>query len=90
MFRREVFESVGGCDPALPYGEDYDLWLKIASRFEIKHIPDNLVLMAYHDHASGLSDDDRRLRSRALNYTRKKSQEIRAKYIHRILEKDNA
>ncbi|MCH8519038.1 glycosyltransferase [Candidatus Gracilibacteria bacterium] len=29
MFRKEVFESLGGYDPALNYAEDYDLWLRV-------------------------------------------------------------
>lgn len=30
MFRREVFNTSGMFDPTLPYGEDWDLWLRIS------------------------------------------------------------
>jgi hypothetical protein len=30
MIRREVFAASGGFDPALPYSEDWDLWLRLA------------------------------------------------------------
>ncbi|HIJ54520.1 MAG TPA: glycosyltransferase [Deltaproteobacteria bacterium] len=89
MFRRDVFESVQGCDLSLQFGEDYDLWLKIASRYQIRHIPDQMVLMAYHDHSSGMSDEERQRRCQGLDYTRHKAQEIRKKYIQQISEFTN-
>jgi hypothetical protein len=38
MMRREVFAASGGFDPALPYSEDWDLWLRLAREHRfIKH-----------------------------------------------------
>ena len=39
FFRRSAFEAVGGLDPALHWAMDYDLWLKIAGRYTMQHIP---------------------------------------------------
>ncbi len=39
FFTREAFEAVGGLDPDYHYAMDYDLWLKIAARFEVPHGP---------------------------------------------------
>jgi glycosyltransferase involved in cell wall biosynthesis len=33
MFRREVFDRCGSFDEALPYSEDWDLWLRIAREY---------------------------------------------------------
>lgn len=85
MFRREIFKSVGGCDISLEFGEDYDLWLKIASHYPIRHIPDRTVLMAYEDHSTGLSDEKRHNRLQCLDYTRRKILKIQEKYRKNIL-----
>ena len=42
MIRRSVFSTVGRYDESLPY-EDYDMWLRIASRFKIAFTPGGLV-----------------------------------------------
>jgi len=44
MFRREVFERCGGFDEALPYSEDWDLWLRISRDFTFVKLmrPDTL------------------------------------------------
>jgi hypothetical protein len=31
VFRRDVFETIGGFDPALQHNEDYDFWLRAAA-----------------------------------------------------------
>src|SRR6266702_4145581 len=36
MYRREIFELVGGFDPSLSPSADYDLYYRIASRFPIR------------------------------------------------------
>ena len=44
MFRREVFDHCGGFDEALPYGEDWELWLRISRDFTFVKLrrPDTL------------------------------------------------
>jgi glycosyltransferase involved in cell wall biosynthesis len=45
FFTRRAFEAVGGADESLCYAMDYDLFLKIAARFKVAHLPD--VLASY-------------------------------------------
>ncbi len=44
LIARSVFEEVGLFDESLPAGEDYDLWLRIGSRFPILFIPQKLIV----------------------------------------------
>ena len=44
MIERVVFEQVGLFDESFPAGEDYDLWLRIGSRFPILFIPEKLII----------------------------------------------
>jgi hypothetical protein len=38
FFTREAFEAVGGLDESLDLTMDYDLWLRIGSRFGAAHV----------------------------------------------------
>ncbi|MDZ7362471.1 MAG: glycosyltransferase [candidate division KSB1 bacterium] len=44
LMRRELFDAVGLFDEQLPICEDYDLWLRVASRFEVGFIPEPLIV----------------------------------------------
>lgn len=44
MIHRAIFETVGPFDEALPACEDYDLWLRIASRFPIGFMEEAYVI----------------------------------------------
>lgn len=55
MIRREVLNALGGFDEALPVCEDYDLWLRIASRFPIFFLPEKLIIKR-GGHADQLSN----------------------------------
>ncbi|MCI0698577.1 glycosyltransferase [candidate division KSB1 bacterium] len=44
LMRRELFDAVGLFDEQLPVCEDYDLWLRVASRFEVGFIPEPLIV----------------------------------------------
>jgi glycosyltransferase involved in cell wall biosynthesis len=44
LFRREVFDAVGGFDESLPVCEDYDLGIRIAQRYPIHLIPAPLII----------------------------------------------
>lgn len=57
LMRRELFEHVGTFDEALPICEDYDLWLRIASRFEIGFIDEPLIIKR-GGHADQLSHSE--------------------------------
>ncbi|MFN2511711.1 MAG: glycosyltransferase family 2 protein [Pyrinomonadaceae bacterium] len=48
MFRREVFEHVGGYDENAAGGEDQDLFAKMAARGRVLTLPDVLYSYRYH------------------------------------------
>jgi glycosyltransferase involved in cell wall biosynthesis len=48
MFRREVFDQVGGYDESTSGGEDQDLFLRMASRGRVLTLPDVLYSYRYH------------------------------------------
>ena len=56
LISRQAVEAVGGYDERLPFGVDWDLWLKLLSDFGEKafvYVPESLV--AYRWHASNMS-----------------------------------
>lgn len=55
MMRREVLGTVGEFDENLPVCEDYDLWLRIASRFPIFFL-DKKLIVKRGGHADQLSN----------------------------------
>lgn len=54
MIRRDVFDVIGYFDEDLPACEDYDLWLKICSRWPVEFI-DEPLLIKYGGNADQLS-----------------------------------
>ena len=44
LLHREVFAGVGLFDEALPACEDYDLWLRVCSRFAVRYLDQHLVV----------------------------------------------
>jgi len=44
IIHHSVLEDVGFFDTNLPVAEDYDLWLRISSRYPIKLIPEKLIV----------------------------------------------
>jgi hypothetical protein len=58
MLRKDVFEAVGGFNPTLRLIEDWDLWLRIASRFTtaaFAAVPEQLAM--YRQLPGSLSSD---------------------------------
>jgi glycosyltransferase involved in cell wall biosynthesis len=53
LYRRIVHESLGGFDAARPLVEDYDFWLRAASRFRLMPLSEDLY--QYRVHRSSLS-----------------------------------
>ena len=48
FFTRAAFEAVGGIDPSYRYAMDYELWLKLGSRFQVRHV--DRILASYRLH----------------------------------------
>jgi glycosyltransferase involved in cell wall biosynthesis len=51
FFTRTAYETVGGVDESLHLTMDYDLWLKIGSRFSVVHIDSVWGVQRIHDDA---------------------------------------
>jgi len=54
IIHRDVFAAVGEFDEALPACEDYDLWLRISSRFEVSYVAEACI-KKYGGHEDQLS-----------------------------------
>jgi glycosyltransferase involved in cell wall biosynthesis len=48
LIRRRVFDQVGMFDEALPYCEDYDMWLRIFESVSVVHVPVDGYLYRRH------------------------------------------
>lgn len=44
MMRRELFDEIGLWDENLPFAEDYDLWLRILTKYPVGYISEPLVI----------------------------------------------
>ncbi|MFC1688462.1 glycosyltransferase family 2 protein [Pseudomonadota bacterium] len=53
VVRREVYESLGGFDSRLPYCEDWEMWVRIATSFSFGFNPD--VRARYRVHSANTS-----------------------------------
>jgi Glycosyl transferase family 2 len=53
MFRRRALEEVGGFRRAYQYAEDYDLWLRMAEKFDLANLQE--VLLSYRRHEGAVS-----------------------------------
>ena len=51
LFRRQVFERVGGIDPFFPVAIDYDLCLRFSEITQIQHLPLPLYYYRVHRHS---------------------------------------
>jgi glycosyltransferase involved in cell wall biosynthesis len=49
IVRRKLLDLVGGFDERLFFGEDWDLWIRLASVSEIDFVPERLVAIRVHD-----------------------------------------
>lgn len=69
--RRDVLGEVGNCWPGLQRGEDWDLWLRIAHRHPVVHVPETSVLYRrqttslVHTGGAGMREDNLRVIARA-------------------------
>lgn len=56
FFTREAYEAVGGVDESLRYVMDYDLWLKIGKRFDVRHVDAVWGVQRQHAEAKSIAD----------------------------------
>lgn len=54
MYRREVFEVVGGFDESLRSGQDWEMRIRLAQKFPFAFV-DGPPLVRYHQHAGNIS-----------------------------------
>ena len=47
MMRKEALKEVGGYDEQFKYSQDYDLWFRIAERWNVANIPEYLVMKRF-------------------------------------------
>ncbi len=57
LYRKEVYQAVGDYDPRLEWVEDYDYWIRIAKKFQVRHYPKALYI--YGDHIQSLTSTRR-------------------------------
>ncbi len=58
LFTREAFEAVGGIDPSYRYAMDYELWLRIGERYEVRHVDRVLAAYRYHPVSKSVAEYD--------------------------------
>ena len=56
LFTRAAFESVGGLDVSYRYAMDYELFLRIGKRFEVRHVDGVLGAYRYHPESKTVAE----------------------------------
>ncbi len=64
LIRRSCLDQVGGFDERLYYGEDWDLWLRLAAVGPFDYVPEKLVHVRIH----GGSAQNKQLKGRQLEF----------------------
>lgn len=58
LFTRAAFEAVGGIDESFRYALDYELWLKLGGRFEVRHVDRVLAAYRYHPTSKSVAESE--------------------------------
>lgn len=61
MVRKNCFEEVGGFDTSLPARQDWDMWIRLCSKYHIGCVPEVLVEMGEHTGERVRSDPEREI-----------------------------
>ncbi len=56
LFTREAFEAVGGLDTTYRYAMDYELFLRIGSRFDVRHVDRVQAAYRYHPESKTVAE----------------------------------
>lgn len=48
LIRKSCLQEIGGFDPLMQSAQDYDVWLRLAERYDIDYVNEPLVI--YHEH----------------------------------------
>jgi glycosyltransferase involved in cell wall biosynthesis len=75
MYKRNVFDSVGGFDASFNPAEDYELYLRIARTFPIRRHP--VCVAEYRKYASSMSSDASRMLRAILRVQRSQFRHVR-------------
>jgi glycosyltransferase involved in cell wall biosynthesis len=59
FFRSGLWKTLGPLDTSLYFAMDYDLWLRIASRMQVKYVPQIWANFRLHTAAKTIAADDR-------------------------------
>jgi len=59
FFRGDLWRSVGPLDPTFYFAMDYDLWVRIAARSDVKYVPQTWANFRLHTAGKTISADDR-------------------------------
>lgn len=57
FFRRDAFNDVGELDPGLHYVMDYDLWIRLARKFQVRYLPEFLSSYRLHETSKTVAYD---------------------------------
>ena len=90
MVRASALEEAGDFDESMDWGEDVDLWRRIAQRYPIGVIPEDLTTMRVHaENASGAKIQIETLRSfeRYLNKAFADDAQLSSRFRHRAFAK---
>jgi len=59
FFRASLWRAVGPLDPSFYFAMDYDLWVRLATRSQVKYIPQKWANFRLHTSGKTISADDR-------------------------------
>ncbi len=49
MFRRSIMDDIGKYDYHFKYAQDYEYWLRISKKYQIRNLPNRLYQSRFHD-----------------------------------------
>lgn len=49
LIKTHALRDIGGFDPLMPSAQDYDVWLRLAQKYEVSYVNEPLVIYHVHD-----------------------------------------